>query len=130
MTDETPAEDQPIVAISQLCWQHGGSGRGKRATSSTSRCTVYGVDANSVERVYVEHETDEEHQAWMASDPLWREAQRALFDRLLSNPATRDMVLLINIQGALEKGDDQTAIDLAKHLSPERLSKLLGRDAE
>ena len=120
-----PTDERPIVRISRLCMTSSVTGRGKRQRAETERWTVYGVDADGVERVYVEHVTGEEHKAWKETDPLWREAQRALLARLLRNPATRDTVLQINIRAALDAGDRETAAVLASHLSTEVRHRLI-----
>lgn len=121
-------ERQPTVRISRLCVEESMTGRGKQRCAETRRWTVYGVDADGVEQVYAEHTTEEEHRAWQASDPLWREAQGALISRLLQNPATRDVVLQINIKAALDAGDIKSAATLAQHLSPATLRRLTGKD--
>lgn len=126
------ANDPPIVRISSLgiAVNHVGHGKGDRTTPT--RFTVYGVDADGNERVSVEHGSEQEHAERRASDPLWRAAQHALFDRLLANPSTRDTVLQITIASALEHGDTETAATLARHLSPKRFAELFeeGNDTE
>lgn len=72
----------------------------------------------------MEHTTEAEHDVWRATDALWEEARHALFAKLLANPATRDTVLQINIKGVLDVGDTETALKLARHLSPEALARL------
>lgn len=119
------ASEQAIVRITSLRIATSEIGRGKNRRME-HRFTVYGVDASGNERVYVEHADEQEHEAWRASDPLWREAQSAMFDRLLANPGTRDTVLQINIASALKKGDAETAAALARGLSPKRFQELFG----
>lgn len=57
-------------------------------------------------------------------------AQSALIGRPLDNPATRDLVLQINIKAALDAGNAGTAVELARHLSPEAMQRLIGKDNE
>ena len=89
--------------------------------------TVYGVDACGEERVYVEHASEDEHMAWSAADPLWREAQAAMIRHLLQNPGTRDVVLQVNIKAAIDSGDTDTVTLLFEHLSSATKQRLLGR---
>lgn len=115
-----------IVRITR--WSvEGGSARQE---AEVSRWIIYGVDEGGVERVYAEHTTEAEHRAWCATDPLWRQAQQAMFASLLSNPKTRDTVLRINIAAALEAGDREMAMTLAQHLSAETWQRLLHGDQE
>ncbi len=83
--------------------------RKKKEPGAPARWTLYGVDDQGVEGVYIEGLTDEEFQAFGVSDKLAREATRRLFARLLRNPAMRDFVLGINIKAALDAGDKKTA---------------------
>jgi hypothetical protein len=52
----------------------------------------------------------EQFEEWSKADALWNQAQSAMLGRLLSDPGTRDTVIKINIQAALEKGNEETAI--------------------
>lgn len=63
-------DERPIARISRMSHSVSMAGRGKRQRAETHRWTVYGVGADGVERVYVEHATDEEREAWRANDPL------------------------------------------------------------
>jgi hypothetical protein len=117
MTGET-AEGQPVVRLTRLTW------------GSTGRWAVYGIDAQGCEPLSVEFVTEEEWNAWRETDPLWREAQRAMFGRLLKDPRTRDVVLKINIKAALDKGDIEAAAALARYLSPEAWEQLTRRGDE
>lgn len=78
--------------------------------------TLYGVDAEGNERVYA-YVPSEQWEGWSKTDPLWSQAQKTMFQRLLSDPKTRDTVIKINIQAALEKGDEETTIKLWNALS-------------
>jgi hypothetical protein len=121
-----PTPERPIVRITRLSIASSDTGRGKNRHTVPTRFTVYGVDASGNERVYVEHTSEQEHEAWRASDPLWHQAQGAMFDKLLANPSTRDTVLQINIAAALKDGDTETAAKLAQRLSPKRFLELFG----
>jgi len=92
-------------------------GHGNDRQRESVRWTVYGADASGAERIYVEHESDDDHDAWRAVDPLWQAFQQASIRRLLANPGTRDLVLQVNIRAALNQGDLDTAAQLAKGLS-------------
>ena len=50
-----------------------------------------------------------------------------MFQHLLSSPKTRDTVIKINIQAALEKGDEETAIKLWNALSESAKSELMAK---
>ena len=113
------AEAKPIVRLTRWSVASNDTGRGKRRRTEAVRWTIYGIDAEGIERVYVEHTTEAEHDAWRATDPLWAAAQRASFAKLLADPRTRDFVLRINIKAALDTGDTEMALALARHLSPE-----------
>ena len=92
------------------------------------RWTVYGMDAAGVERIYVEHTSEDDHKAWQASDPLWQMAQSAIIRRLLENPSTRDLVLQVNIKAAIDRGDQETAKRLFDELSNEAQARLMALD--
>jgi hypothetical protein len=83
MSDE-PADAKPIVRLTRWAVGYSEVGRGKHRRHQASQWTIYGVDADGVERVYAQHTTEAEHDAWRATDPLWHEAQRAMFARLLT----------------------------------------------
>ena len=125
MKDEQ-SDKQLIVRISRFSVASTLKGRGRQQREE-QHWTVCGVDTNGVEYIYVEHATEEEHEAWRATDPLWREAQSALIGRLLRNQSTRDLVLQINIKAAVDAGDTETALALTRHLSPEALHRLIGK---
>jgi hypothetical protein len=118
----TPTSDKPIIRLTGFA---GGGSNCKNRLGETARQVVFGVDGDGNERVYAILRTEEEQRAWTASDPLWREMQGQAIGTLFKNPATRDLVLRINIQAALEQGDTETAAKLAQALSPEALDELL-----
>jgi hypothetical protein len=88
--------------------------------------TIYGVDAEGIERVYA-RVPNEEFEKWSKTDHLWGRAQSAMFARLLSHPRTRDLVIKINIQAALEKGDEDIAIKLWNALSDSAKAELMAK---
>ncbi len=88
--------------------------------------TIYGVDAEGNERVYA-RVPSERWQKWSKTDPLWNQTQKAMFQRLLSDPKTRDTVIKINIQAALEKDDEETAIKLWSALSESAKAELIAK---
>jgi hypothetical protein len=71
--------------------------------------------------------SDEQFKKWSKTDPLWSQAQSAMFHRLLSNPRTRDTVIKINLQSALEKGDEKTAVKFWNALSESAKAKLMSK---
>jgi hypothetical protein len=84
------------------------------------------VDAEGNERVYAQIPSKQWEQ-WSNTDPLWNEAQKAMFQHLLSDPCTRDTVIQINLQAALEKGDKETAIKLLNALSEPAKAKIMAK---
>lgn len=125
----TSEHKPPIVRITQVVEHASFGGRGKKFRIDSQRWTVYGVDAEGVERVYLEHTTKEEYKAWLATDPLWREAQRAVVDRFLADPQTRDTMIRLAIGAALDKGDMETVAKLVPHLPPEVRDRLTASEA-
>lgn len=117
---------QPASILRLTRFSTAYSHQGRRGSQPECiRWTIYGVDASGVEHVYVEHTSEDEHMAWRAADPLWHEAQTAMIRQLLNNPATRDLVLQVNIKAAIDSGDMDTAVLLAGHLSAEARQRLL-----
>jgi hypothetical protein len=78
-----------------------------------------------VERIYAQHDTEEDDRAWRKTDLLWKEAQGATIRMLLDDPRTRDTVLRINIAGALRDGDSEMAAKLFMLLSPAARDELI-----
>lgn len=86
-----------------------------------------GADAQGVKRVYVEHASEEEHQTWRDTNPIWEIAQTAVISRMLDNPGTRDAVLQLNIAAAIKDGHLETAATLAMRLSPQAWHRLVSQ---
>jgi hypothetical protein len=119
---DTPQIDSPIVRLTRLVADEVKRG-GHRRPQSTG-WTVYGVDGAGVERVYARHATEEEHLAWRAGDPLWRQDREILIHEQAPGPTARDVVLEINIAAALEAGEKEMALALAGALSPAARARL------
>ena len=119
-------QESPIIRLTH--WQVEAS-LSKKSSKEPPKCenwTIYGVDAEGNERVYAQVPY-EQYEKWSKTDHLWRQAQSAMFDRLLSDPSTRDTVIKINIQAALEKGDKDTAISLWNALSDSAKAELIAK---
>jgi hypothetical protein len=120
-------QESPIIRLTR--WQVHVSLPNKKSSNESPKdenWTIYGVDASGNERVYAQVRS-KQFEKWSKTDRLWRQAQSALFDRLLSNPSTRDMVSKINIQAALKKGDEDTAIKLWNALSESAKAELIAK---
>jgi hypothetical protein len=88
--------------------------------------TIYGVDAEGKERVYVQLPY-KQFKKWSKTDSLWRQAQSAMFRCLLSDPRTRNTLIRINLRAALEKGDEDTAIRLWNAMSESDKAELMDK---
>jgi hypothetical protein len=120
----TKKQESPIIRLRRFEIQTDLPKKfGKEPPKETIH-TFYGVDAEGNERVYARLQSDEQFKKWSKKDPLWREAQSAIFDHLLSDPSTRDIVIKINLQSALEKGEEETAIKLWNALSDSAKAEL------
>lgn len=67
---EEAASAKPIVRLTHWSVAYSDTGRGIRRRAEASRWTIYGIDADGVKRIYVEHTAEAEHDAWRASDPF------------------------------------------------------------
>ena len=97
-----------------------------KSPSKSRNYTVYGVDSEGNERVYAKV-SSRQWGKWSETDPLWIQARSAMFESLLSNPRTRDIVIKIKLQGALKKGDKESAIKLWNFLSESAKAELLAK---
>jgi len=88
--------------------------------------TIYGVDVEGNERVYAQVPS-EQWEEWSKTDPLWKQAQKVMFQHLLSDPKTRDTVIKINMRAALGKGDEETAVKLWNALSESAKAELMAK---
>jgi len=110
-------QESPIIRLTRFEIQVFPPKKGSKEPPKDSIHTFYGVDAEENERVYVELKSDKQFKKWKETDPLWKQAQSAMFDDLLSDPKTRDFVIKVNLQAALENGDEEMAIKLWNALS-------------
>jgi hypothetical protein len=119
-------KESPIIRLTR--WQVETSLPKKSINESpkSENWTIYGVDAQGVERVYARMPNDQ-FEKWSKTDHLWGRAQSAMFARLLSDPRTRNLVIKINIQAALEKGDENSAIRLWNALPDSVKAELMAK---
>jgi hypothetical protein len=123
----TKKQESPIIRLTHFQIQMSLPKKSGKESPKATIHTYYGVDAEGNERVYAQLQTDEQFKKWSKTDHLWIQAQSAMFDRLLANPSTRDIVIKINIQAALEKGDKDTAIKLWNALSESAKAELIAK---
>ena len=124
--DRVEKQESPIIRLTRWSVTLPLPKKGSKDPKKDGDTTIYGVDAEGNERVYVQVPS-ERWEEWSKTDPLWNQAQSAIFDRLLSDPSTRDTVIKINIQAALEKGDEDTAIKLWNALSESAKVELMAK---
>ena len=119
-------QESPIIRLTRWKVEVSVSKKSSEEPRKVENWTIYGIDAEGNERVYaqVPHEKLEK---WSKTDRLWKQARSAIFDRLLSYPRTRDTVIKINIQAALEKGHKDTAIRLWNALSDSAKAELMAK---
>jgi len=123
----TKKQESPIIRLTRFEIQIDLPKKVSKESPKETIHTFYGVDAEGNERVYAQLPSDEQFKKWSKIDPLWHQAQSAMFDHLLSNPSTRDMVIKINLQSALEEGDEETAIKLWNALSKSAKAELMAK---
>jgi hypothetical protein len=111
----SPMNDKPIVRLTRFV---GSGTKPRKKSGGTLHQVVYGVDEDGNERVYVVLETEEDLKAWRASNPLWREMQSQVIGTLFNNPATRDLDLRVNIQGALDQRIRRQRQNWLRHSPP------------
>jgi len=121
----TKKQELPIIRLTRFEIQITSPKMAGKELPKKTIHTFYGVDAEGNERVYAQLQSDEQFKKWSKIDPLWSQAQSAMYHRLLSNPRTRDTVIKINLQSALEKGEDETALKLWNALSASAKAKLM-----
>jgi hypothetical protein len=98
--------------------------KGNKAPQDNGYTTIYGVDAEGHERVYAQVPS-EQWKEWSKTDSMWKVAHAAMIRHWLSDPRTRDGVILIHIEAALKKGDDKTAFDLWNALSESTRAEIM-----
>jgi hypothetical protein len=119
-------QESPIIRLTRWSVTLSLPEKGRKKTEKDGDTTVYGVDAEGNESVYAQIPS-KQWEKWSNTDPLWSEAQKAMFQHLLSDPGTRDTVIQINLQAALEKGDKETAVKLWNALSEPAKAKLMAK---
>jgi hypothetical protein len=123
-----PLDEEATVRITKCVFVPAVRNRRGGTYVHPKRWTFYTCDEEGVERVYAEFalNDDQECQTWQDTNPLFRQMQSGWIKKLLSDPRTRDLVILINMQAAKDRGDMDTVKFLAKYLSAEALDRLIG----
>jgi hypothetical protein len=124
--DMADKQESPIIRLTQWSVKKSFPKKGSNVPKKFGDTTIYGVDAEGNEKVYA-RVPSKRWEEWSKTDPLWNQAQSAMFDNLLSDPKTRDFVIKINIQAALEKGDEEMAIKLWNALSESAKAELMAK---
>ena len=119
-------QDSSIIRLTRWQLEVSLSNKPSKDPPKGKNWTIYGVDVEGNERMYAQV-PDEKFEKWAKTNHLWRQAQSAMFNSLLSDPRTRDTVIKINIQAALEKGDEDTAISLWNALSESAKAELMAK---
>ncbi len=119
-------QESPIIRLTRWSVTLSLPKKGSKNPKKDGDTTVYGVDAEGNERLYAQIPS-KQWEKWSNADPLWSDAQKAMFQHLLSDPGTRDTVIQINLQAALEKGDKETAIKLWNALSESAKAELMAK---
>ena len=122
----TKKQESPIIRLTRFEIQIALPKKAGKESPKETIHTFYGVDAEGNEKVYAQIPF-KQWEKWSKTDPLWNQAQKAMFQRLLSNPKTRDTVIRINLKSALEKGDEETAMKLWNALSESTKVKLMAK---
>jgi hypothetical protein len=117
-------QESPIIQLTHWVLETTLPEKGVKKLPKDGNRTIYGVDTEGNERVYAKV-TPKQWEKWSKTDPLWKQARSAMFDYLLSDPSTRDFVIKTNLQYALEKGYNETAIKLWKALSDSTKTELM-----
>ena len=105
--DEVEKQESPIIRLTRCSVKISLPEKRSKVLKKDGDTIVYGVDANGNERVYAQIPSDK-WKEWSKTDLLWKQAQSAMFDHLLSNPRTRDYIIKTYLQATLEKGDEDT----------------------
>jgi hypothetical protein len=124
---KTKKQELPIIRLTRFEIQIISPKKAGKEFPQKTVHTFYGVDAQGNERVYAQLQSDAQFKKWSKIDPLWSQAQSAMFHRLLSNPRTRDTVIKINLKSTLEKGDEKTAVKLWNALSESAKAELVAK---
>jgi hypothetical protein len=119
-------QESPIIRVTSWSVEMPFPKKGSKKPEKHGDTTIYGVDAEGNEKIYAQVPS-QRWEEWSKTDPLWNQAQSAMFDHLLSDPMTRDFVIQVNIQAALEKGDEEMAVKLWNALSESAKAELKAR---
>jgi hypothetical protein len=119
-------QEPPIIRLTRWSTTFSMPKKGSKEPGKDGDTTIYGVDAEGNEKVYAQIPSDQWEQ-WSETDSMWKAAHSAMIQHLLSNPSTRDTVILINIEAAFKKGDEKTALELANALSESAKAELKAR---
>jgi hypothetical protein len=124
--DRVEKQESPIVRLTRWSMILSLPEKGINDPKKDGDTTIYGVDAEGNEKVYAQVPS-EQWEEWSKTDPLWNQAQKAMFRHLLSDPKTRDILIKINVQEALEKGDEEMANKLWNALSDSAKAELMAK---
>ncbi|APH11925.1 hypothetical protein ASJ33_01530 [Dehalococcoides mccartyi] len=119
-------QESPIIRVTRWSVKMSFPKKGNKEPETHGDTIIYGVDAEGKEKVYAEIPSIK-WEEWSKKDPLWNQAHNAMLDNLLSDPKTRDFVIQVNIQAALDDGDEEMAIRLWNALSESAKAELKAR---
>jgi hypothetical protein len=119
-------QESPVIRLTRWQVEVPLSNKSCKEPPKGKNWTIFGVDAEGNEKVYA-HVPHKQFKKWSKTDRLLSQAQKAMSQSLLSNPKTRDIVIKINIQAALKKGDEETAIRLWNALSESTKAELVDK---
>lgn len=122
----TKKQESPVIRLTRWSVTTSLPKKGSKDLKKDGDTTIYGVDAEGNERVYAQIPSEQWEQ-WSKTDSMWKTAHSAMIQGLLSNPSTRDTVILINIEAALKKGDEKMAAELWNALSDTKKAEILAK---
>ncbi|AMU86006.1 hypothetical protein [Dehalococcoides mccartyi] len=124
--EEIQKQESPIIRVTGWSVEMPFPKKGGKKPEKHGDTTIYGVDAEGNEKVYAQVPS-QQWEEWSKKDPLWNKAHNAMLEHLLSDPETRDFVIQVNIQAALDDGDEEMAIRLWNTLSESAKAELKAR---
>jgi hypothetical protein len=124
--DKVKKGESSILRLTRWSVTYSMPVKGRKDTEKVGDTTIFGVDAQGNERIYAQVPSSQ-WRKWSNTDPLWKQARSVIFTHLLSDPRTRDSIIVINIQIALGKGDEKTAVQLWNTLSESAKAKLMAK---
>ena len=122
----TEKQGPPIIRLTRWETTYSLPKKGSKEPKKDGDTTIYGVDKEGKERVYAQVPS-EQWGEFSKTDSMWKTAHSAMIQRLLSDPSTRDTVILIYIESALKKGDEKTAFDLWNALSESTKAEIMAK---